>query len=142
MVCTLVCRLHPMRDHRTRTETVTYRNAAYHDAGNTLIFETHYYRSHMLLFRLCFDCFTSNRHSSFLKFYDMILYASFCIGFLALFFEKNGNDFETPLNLKFDIVEQQENMQLVVNFQMISHLMCVFILGVKDVTNKYIFTHS
>ena len=28
MVCTLVCRVHLMRDHRTRTGTVTYSNAA------------------------------------------------------------------------------------------------------------------
>ena len=69
MICTLVCRVHLMCYRRAINVTFTYIDSAYHHVGNVLDFKPGYCISHMLLFRLCFYCFSFNHNSSFLKCY-------------------------------------------------------------------------
>ena len=54
----------------------------------------------MLLFRLCFYCFTFNRRSSFLEFYGMIFYVIFYVSFPVLFFEKKCERFFNSFKFK------------------------------------------
>ena len=63
----MVCLVYLIRDHKTRTGTVTYSNSAYHYVGNALNFKPRYCRSPMLLVGFRFDHFSFNTHLSFWK---------------------------------------------------------------------------
>ena len=91
----------------------------------------------MLLFSLCYDCFTFNSRSSLWKFYGTLFYFSFPVLFIR---KKNANNFATALKLRIDFEEEQEYMQLDFLFEMIPHFLWVLSLGVKDMTKKFIFT--
>ena len=55
----------------------------------------------MLLFRVCFYFSFLEFCSSFLKFYDGILYMSLYLSFPFFSFEKNENNFLTSLSIQF-----------------------------------------
>ena len=65
------------------------------------IFKLRYFRSHMLLFRMCFDYFSFNHRSSFLKFYGRIFTWVFTWVFQSFLLKTNVNNFSTALNYYF-----------------------------------------